>query len=351
MSKVLVVATSHKTRGGITAVVNAHKRGNQWEAYHCRWIKTHIDTNIFSSVFYLVQGWFSYLIYLPSVDIVHFHLSEPISAIRKCLFFPFARLLRKKIVIHFHAFSPQTTIYGRYSFFYKYLFTRADRVVVLSAYWQREVCQAFPMSDSVQVIYNPCTAQISHESHPSLRQILYAGTINARKGYKDLIRAFSRISPQFPDWRLVFAGNGEIEQGIQLCRDLDIFDKVTFTGWIHGKEKDRVFKQSSVFCLPSHAEGFPMAVLDAWSYGLPVITTPVGGIPDIAVDGVNMLLFKAGDIDQLAEKLSLMLGDGQIRRSIADASIDLSSHRFNIETINQQIADLYSSLLTNNLQL
>lgn len=46
--------------------------------------------------------------------------------------------------------------------------------------------------------------------------------------------------------------------------------------------------------------GFPMGVIDAWVYGLPVITTPVGGIPDIAIDGKNMLLFTPGDIDALA---------------------------------------------------
>lgn len=76
-----------------------------------------------------------------------------------------------------------------------------------------------------------------------------------------------------------------------------------FLGWVSGEAKDNAFKEAMIFCLPSYAEGFPMSVLDAWSYGLPVITTPVGGIPDVAQDGVNMLLFNPGDIDMLAKQM------------------------------------------------
>ena len=63
MHKVLVIGTSHKTRGGITSVINAHKKGEQWTKYHCKWIETHIDKGAIWKLFYLVKGWLQFIIY------------------------------------------------------------------------------------------------------------------------------------------------------------------------------------------------------------------------------------------------------------------------------------------------
>ena len=105
----------------------------------------------------------------------------------------------------------------------------------------------------------------------------------------------------------------------------------------------KAFKQASVFCLPSYAEGFPMAVLDAWAYGLPVVTTPVGGIPDVAVDSENMLLFNPGDIDTLAERLDLLMSDDILRDKLAASSIKMSLEMFNLNTITKQVGEIYES--------
>lgn len=88
-----------------------------------------------------------------------------------------------------------------------------------------------------------------------------------------------------------------------------------------------------------------MAVLDAWAYGLPVITTPVGGIPDIAIDGENMLLFNAGDIDKLAENMQRLIDDNELRNKILKESVNLANTTFNIDTINNQIGSLYQEMI------
>ena len=90
MYKVLVVATSPKTRGGITSVIKAHKKGKQWANFRCKWIATHIDRNALWKMAYLIRGWLTYIILLPFYVIVHFHTSEPPLALRKCLLFPYA---------------------------------------------------------------------------------------------------------------------------------------------------------------------------------------------------------------------------------------------------------------------
>ncbi len=341
---VLVVATSHKTRGGITAVVNAHKQGKQWNRYNCKWIETHIDCSRLQSIWYLLKAIVSYAVLLPKASIVHIHLSEPTSALRKLFFFFFANILKKKILVHFHAFSPDSTIRGKFSWIYKYIFRHSTRVIVLSQKWKKDVYDTF-QNDNIEVIYNPCTSKVSTMSYAKEKKILFAGTINERKGYADLIKAFAMIAAKYPDWKVVFAGNGEINQGKELAEKLNIAPQCEFLGWISNEEKDKVFKQATIFCLPSYAEGFPMAVLDAWSYGLPVITTPVGGIPDIAVDKKNMLLFEVGNIEHLAECIELLITDLELFQKLEKASFDFSKNEFNVDRINQQIESMYKFLI------
>ena len=341
--KVLVVATSKHTRGGITSVVKAHEKGEQWVSFGCKWIETSIDKTNLIKIWYLVKGLAQYCFYLPRCRIVHIHLSESFSAIRKSIFFALGKLTRKKIIVHFHSYSPETTVRGKHWKIYRYLFSNADKVVVLSEMWKEYVNDAFHLGNKVVVIYNPCNVAILNKQYSKTKQILYAGTLNSRKGYSDMIRAFAKIEKTFHDWKIVFAGNGEIEAAKALATSLGIEDKTIFSGWVGGEQKDKIFKESSVFCLPSYAEGFPMAVLDAFAYGLPVITTPVGGIPDIAVDGQNMLLFNPGDIDGLSEQMSQLISDSNLRDKLSKASLQLANTTFNINTINRQIGELYFS--------
>lgn len=359
MPKVLIVATSRKTRGGITSVVKAHEAGKQWQSYNCCWIETHQDKSFIKKFVIVFWAFFKYIFLLPCYDMVHIHVGEAPSALRKLPFAIFAKVLKKKMIVHFHSFSPDTTIKGKYSFLYKHLFKNADKVIVLSEYWKKEVNNAF--SDiKLQVIYNPCLREIKNKSIGSAdyngpilkkRSILYAGTINQRKGYKDMIRAFAKIISESPkgrykDWQLVFAGNGEIEIGKKLAKELGIESQTKWLGWVTGAEKDRAFHDATMFCLPSYAEGFPMSVLDAWSYGLPVITTPVGGIPDVAQPRENMLLFLPGDIDNLAQCMKWMMDDSELRKKISIASTRLAQTIFNIDTINKQIEELYAEVLS-----
>ena len=342
--KVLVVATSRKTRGGITSVVKAHKKGKQWKQYHCRWIETHIDRGAVCKLFYLMRGLLTYIFFLPTCAIVHIHTSEPPSALRKSMFMLLAKLFRKKTIVHFHSFSPETTINGKLKKVYHYLFTNADVVIVLSELWKKYVNDTFELGDKVRVVYNPCTADISTQKYDKKKQILYAGTVNARKGYGDMIKAFAKIASDFPDWQIVFAGNGEVEQGMKLASESGIKSQTVFLGWVSGVTKDKAFKEATIFCLPSYAEGFPMSVLDAWSYGLPVITTPVGGIPDVAQDDTNMLLFNPGDVNMLAKQMKRMIVDNSLRDKISKQSTLLASTTFNINTINKEIGKIYKEL-------
>lgn len=349
MARVLVIATSRKTKGGITSVIRAHETGEQWKKYQCRWIQTHRDGNSLIKIWYLFFALIETLFLMPFYDIVHIHLSEMNSTLRKIIFFQIARLFHKKIIVHFHSFSKETSICSKYRPRYQFIFPRADMVIVLSKYWQNAVCEEFCLSDKkVRVLYNPCPTieKIIKDDEFKTKTILYAGTLNERKGYLDLIQGFAKIANSFPDWKIVFAGNGEIEQGQLLAKELGISTQVVFLGWISGEEKDKYFREARIFCLPSYAEGFPMSVLDAWAYGLPVITTPVGGIPDVAEDGKNMLLFSPGDVVTLSIQLERLIQNITLRNAIAKESVVLANTLFNVNTINHKLEEIYDSLLS-----
>lgn len=340
-TRVLILATSRKTRGGITAVLKAHETGEQWKRFHCHWVQTHRDGNNVRKLAYLAFAWLDFLIRIPFYDIVHVHFSLGTTARRKVPFVKVAKALGKKVIIHLHCGSQIHEIWNKD---YSYLFSVADVSLLLSENLLHMAEEHTGKGRDYRVCYNPCP-QISKE--PVLqkkKQILFSGTLYAGKGYQDLIRAFAKIAKKYPDWNVVLAGNGEVEKGRAISKELGIANQVEFLGWVSGEQKDKVFRESMIFCLPSYAEGFPMAVLDAWAYGLPVITTPVGGIPDVAKDGENMLLFNPGDIDALAHQLEKMIIDENLRNRIALASLDFAENKFNQYTINKQLGELYEDL-------
>ncbi len=341
MTKVLVVATSRKTRGGITSVIKAHEEGKQWEYYHCRWIETHIDGSVFQKILYFVRGLLQYLWLLPHTDLVHIHLA---AVERKMSFILLAKLFRKKIIVHLHFPDPQTTLYNKSKAWkYRWCMKQADKIIALSYSWKTLIENTLGII-GIEVVYNPCPKVNRQIGDKKSKYILYAGNLSIRKGYSDLLKAFAMVADVLNGWNLVFAGNGEIQQAKELALKLGISNRCSFLGWVNGKEKEKAFQQASAYCLPSYAEGFPMGVLDAWAYGLPVLTTPVGGLTEILKTGENALVFTPGDLDGLSNCLKA-IGDDNMRHQLSAASLNLADTKFNIENINNQLSSIYKNLL------
>ena len=157
MPRVLVVATSRRTRGGITSVIKAHETGTQWNKYHCHWIQTHRDCNLIVKIWYFVTAIVEYIVLLPFYDIVHFHFSEYVTAKRKRMLMSIAKFFGKKVISHFHAFSLDSTIRSEWRYLYEYLFSNSDIVLVLSEYWKNALIEELGMEErKVKILYNPC---------------------------------------------------------------------------------------------------------------------------------------------------------------------------------------------------
>jgi glycosyltransferase involved in cell wall biosynthesis len=339
---VLIVAPSRHTRGGITAVVSAYESSWIWKRWNCVWIETQIDRSMMAKIYYFAHAMLSYIYWLPKCQLVHIHLSEPFSALRKAAFAVLAILMNKPVIMHFHSFSPDTTINSKWRPLYKFLFSRAKSIFVLSPYWQNEIAKSLGKLPVV-VIPNPCPdVAIKEPSSPLRPYIFFAGTLNARKGYADLIQAFSIVAQKYPEWDLVLAGNGELQKARTLAEKNGIDSRIRMPGWISNELKEEQFRNAAIFCLPSYAEGFPMAILDAMAYGLPIVVTPVGGIPDILENNKSALIVEPGDVQGLADHLAMLMSSQELRTSLSHASIKLAHSTFSLGSIVERIDDLYS---------
>lgn len=344
--KILVVATSRKTRGGITSVIKAHETGEQWKKFHCKWIETHRDGNNIRKLWYLGTGLIQYFYLLPFYDIVHIHIATTQSAKRKQLFFYPAKWMKKKIIFHFHPSNEKFLFEPYNQTLYHKLFSQADLVLVLSEQWKRWIKEALGLTEHIEILYNPCPI-VNRRDDIREKSILFAGTIIPRKGYETLLKGFALIASKYPEWRITFAGNGEIEKAKLIVKELKIEKQVEFLGWVSGNKKEQAFQKASIYCLASNGEGFPMGVLDAWAYGIPCVVTPVGGIPDIVENGKNGLIFQIGDSKELAQQLENMITNKELRRKISEESLCLAQKTFNISTINKKLEKIYQKINQN----
>ena len=348
--RVAIIAPGPQTEGGITTVVErVFDQLRTRPQISVRWIPSHRTGHATGKLLEAIRGLARACWYFPRTDVVHIHSSAQVSFYRKSVFFWLARLANCIVIWHLHAPNQDfEAFFDRGGMTRRYInavFRRCAKIVVLSRSWLALVSRVVSTS-RVCVIYNPIP-DAGDEPRRTGRddecRVLYLAHLIQRKGYPLLIRAFAAVAGGDPRCRLVFAGSGELEEARALARELDIEDKVEFLGWIGDEQRTDELRRATVFALPSYQEGLPMGVLEAMAYGLPVITTPVGGIPDVIEDGTNGILIEPGDEQALAAALRSVIADRGFREALGDAARD-SVQLMNPADIAAQWQDLYLEL-------
>ena len=143
--------------------------------------------------------------------------------------------------------------------------------------------------------------------------------LRATKGYPDLLVAAQRVVDRVPTVRFVAAGRGPLETELreQQAR-LGLGDRFAFLGF--RPDAVRVMSAFDVFCLPSHHEGLPVALMEALALGLPVVATRVGGVAELVTDGVDAVLVPAGEPAALADALVALAKDPARRAAMSRAA-------------------------------
>lgn len=355
MKKIVMTGTRFDTMGGISSVVNVYRDAGLFQRYPLHYIATHCDGGTIAKL--KIATWallcFIGMLLTNQVGLLHIHVSSRASFWRKACFFFAARLFRVPTIVHLHS--------GGFHIFYdqhcgplrkklvRYIFDHASRVIVLSNTW-KEWLQTISKNQHIVAIYNPVMLPAWHGARPpgaetgaaSGQHLLVLGRLGKLKGSYDLLQAVARIAPQFPDLVLDMGGDGELEQVASRARELGIERHVRLLGWVRGADKDRHLQAARIYLLPSYNEGLPMSVLEAMAAGLPVITTPVGGIPEAVSDGVEGFLVQPGDVAQLAERLTQLLHDDALARQMGLAARHKIEQTFSAEAILPHIEALYA---------
>ena len=342
MNKVLIIANAKKTKGGITTVLMNWEQMPFWSKWHCRWLETQINASILKKLYYMCTSYIKSLYLIPSYDIIHFHSTPGISNIVQMPIFLLAVIFHKKIIMHLHV-GNQLKNYKNDRIFL-YTLRKATRTVVLANVWKEFLQQEYPDAHDVYTIYNPAP---DIHIDPSINReniIFYASFLTKNKGYHILLDAFTEITNQYSDWKLVIAGGGEIDQAEETVRERNLKNCIIIKRWLSSEEMNDYYQRAKIYCIPSFQEGFPMASLEAWSHGTPLVTTPVGGLVDVIKDRTNCMVFQFGDKDMLASCLADLIKNQHLQESLSENGHLLVSQYFSKEKINNSIDQLYTDI-------
>ncbi|MCD8203210.1 MAG: glycosyltransferase family 4 protein [Prevotella sp.] len=304
----------HHAPGGMAAVIQYYE--GHFEKLH--YVASWRLTNVFGRIWYAVTAYlnvFFRLIFDRKIKILHIHTASDMSFWRKSQFVKLGKFFGKKVILHVHAsrfkdFYSETT---KKELIRKNLLL-PDRLIVLSQSWKEWFVGIGIPEKNIVVLHNITDyPKISNDndctqSNRPLR-FLFMGEIGERKGVFDILRGITNHVDELNGKMVLRIGGNRHEDELRkMISDNHLDDLVKFEGWVSGDKKIELLNWADVFILPSHNEGLPISILEAMSYGMPVISTPVGGIPEV-VSEQNGILVTPGNEEEIINAILFFINN------------------------------------------
>lgn len=345
-----MIGTGPTGRGGIASVITVIINDDFSRAHAVRYVVSHTDGGAVKKLILTCTSFCSVLgiCAFSSPQIVHVHSASRASFYRKSLFLAVARMCGRQTIFHLHGGEFQQFSKKEAGplmrWWIRHTLINSSKVLALSESWAKFIRTYAPGADvlvlpnSVQLIPQPVLPIV--EQH----RILFLGRLDRRKGVFELLTAVSMLTLEFPQIKLVLGGDGDLVPIRALIHDLDIESHVELLGWIGLDKKMRELMRASIFTLPSHDEGLPMAMLEAMAAGKAIVVTPVGGIPEVVTDGENGLLTPPNDATGLAASFRKLFLDDSLRKKLAANSRATIAGRFSTQVVMAKLSDIYTAL-------
>lgn len=346
----LMVGTDAAGRGGVASVINVLGEAGFLRDHDIKYVVSHSDGGAGSK---LVLACTSFLTILgicafSRPKVVHAHSASRASFYRKSLFLAVARVFKCKTIFHLHGAEFQQFARDESGPLLRWWIRRtlrnSTKVIALSDSWAKFLRQYAEGADVLVVANSVKLTALPLPSVEEHGRILFLGRVSARKGVFELLQAVSLLKGEIPRIKLVLGGDGDLTAVQAAARDLDVEDCVEFLGWVGPDQKAKELARASIFTLPSHDEGLPMAMLEAMSAGKAIVVTPVGGIPEAVKDGVNGLLVPPKDAVALAAALKSLLENQVLRSTLATNARKTIEERFSTQVVIAKLSSLYSEL-------
>lgn len=249
--------------------------------------------------------------------IVYSHVGDGISFFRETCVLWLAKFAGAKTILQVH--SPKVDGYLEYPlkrFLLKIALIPADTICVLTDWWKNRLTES-GIKGNICVIPNPLpddlleiAEQAKNKKDGDVREninILSMARLVPGKGVDIMISAMSHLPENV---FLTIAGDGEQRKELEkLSSDLGVAKRINFAGWVSGNKKKDLLKMADIFCLPSTYDAFPMSMVEAMAYGIPVVAVRWGGIPDMVSDGYSGFLAKRAQPDEISDAVKKLLDD------------------------------------------
>lgn len=217
---------------------------------------------------------------------------------------------------------------------------RLDKFVVLT----EEDKRAWKELDNVTVVYNPLPFATARQSTLAAKRVVAVGRYTYQKGFDLLLRAWSRVEKECPEWQLAIYGSGDRGPYERLARELNL-DAARCHLNASTSDIQQEYADSSLFVFSSRFEGFGMALVEAMACGLPVVSFDCPcGPKDIVSNGEDGLLVESTDVESLADAIVSLANNPRRRAEMAAKAVE-SAKRFDISIIAAQWKQLYDGLM------
>lgn len=262
-----------------------------------------------------------------------------------------------KCVINLQSGDSEEYIYrklGFFSFFYFWVYGRGSQYVVLSDFLKKRAISHGVPERNIRIIPNGVDTKVFTskginvkkvlmELHAHKRKIIITTSrLTLKNAVDDLIKAFAIVKKQVPSV-LVVCGVGEDEQKLKkLAEELGVSADVRFLGLVPYRQLPKYVSAADVFVRPSISEGFGNSFVEALSCGVPIIGTPVGGIPDFLDNEKTGLFCRVRDPADLADKIKLLLKDRKLADNIVKNGQKMIRQRYEWDMIAVQFDEVFS---------
>lgn len=363
MKKILIVGQTPPPYGG-QAVMIQHLLNHEYEGvklFHVRMAFSRGMRDMGKFQFYkffhlicIISKIYYYRIF-KGVKILYYPPSGPTSAAFRdiAILFP-TRWMFSKTIFHFHASGLSTHI-GKHGYFFDFLFKRCffrpDIAIRLSQSCPDE--GLYIMAQKNVIIPNGMPDEAEHPNaigDNNRLRLIFMGLLERSKGEFDLLEAVNILVHEGLDIHLQVAGEFKSpeyrEEYLHYIKENQLDENVEYWGIIRDEKKKSFFRNADVFCFPSyfHSESFPLVLIEAMSYGLPIIATNWRGIPDMVKNGYNGLFVEIQNPQDLAGKIKMLLSDKELRNTLStnarkefDEKYSLIKHLELIEEVFKQV--------------
>ena len=351
---ILMIGSDLSVKGGISSVVKQFINHKWDEGIKIDYIPTYIESSKISQILYYIKSLIKIVnhILLKNVDIVHIHMSHTGSFYRKYIILKINKLFGKKVIIHLHG-SEFKKFFDKTNNLTKYLIRdmmkTVDKMLVLGENWNNTI-KEIEKTTKTQILLNTvCIPNNITIQEKEKVNILFLGALVTRKGIFELVDAVKNLNEknllEEYDVKFIIGGTGKEERKIKdKIREYKLNDYVKLVGWIDKDRKEELLTTSHGFVLPSHNEGLPIAILEAISYGLPVISTKVGSIDEAVINNYNGFLIEPKVVEDLEDALIKIIKSYSLRSEQGENSRKLAIEKFNDDKYFEEITRLYINL-------